>query len=254
MRRAAWHVAAGLLGIAGLAAQELRLDEPGIRRAMRAEIIARVRRLAEGGPTTRDFHTLQAWAAVRGLLDEGRDGGESPAQSLSRLADMPASDPLVAEFQGALNDFARGMTIEILDSLAFEWDETVGHLGQMLKLEALLDELAAQPPDPARLRRQMRRRGIPRRLVDRVRRLEESWREPEAAASCWERFSALKRSATGLPAPPELDVLFALGEAHRQDSPFLADFVAQYEGLCRRLREAAARLRPRLVPYADVVQ
>lgn len=240
------------------AGDPLLLDEAGIRRAMRAEILERVRGLAEGNAgTERDFRTIQAWQAVRDLVEKARSAGENPEQTIFRLADMPAGDPAAADFQGALDEFAHAMTIEYIDSLAFEYNEVDALLGRMLKLEDLLAGLDGQTTTDradAMLRPLMRRQGIPVSLLDRVRHMGERWREPPGNMSGYQRFSAWRRNTLGGPAGTELKVLFTMGEKHCTKSPFIADFLGQYERLCQRVRETAARLQLRLSTQPDMIQ
>lgn len=210
---------------------ELAIDENRLTALMGDEILQKIADLHLGRlrRAAADYLTQQAYQAVRALLPAPP---ADPLPLLRQWRDTSAATASAA-FHQAVADYSRGMALEIIDSLLFEFDRAAILYGDLQKY---LDAVTA---DDGRPGRQKPERPIPRRHV---RRLAGAWPQAESGDSPFAIFRRWRRHVTGESPNPGLEVIFAQGEKYRSRYDFIAGFMEQYQAIGQRLAEVARRV------------
>ena len=235
-----WPLLAGRLP----AAENPLLDENQVHQAMRAEAfrllaqkIDSVRSEAPGGF---DYHIEQAYEKIKKRLpSDPLSAGELEAWLRQFLQNQKAG-AAENEFLTLIENFIKGMSLEIINTLQYECEQTEDLIARVQKLES---EIKKTPrPDQAALARALPRSGLGKKTQKIIKSNGRRWATPPAGADNFSAFSIWKKNMTGQSADQDLRLVFDLGDRYQSRYPFLDEFMENYRCLAETFRRAVHNL------------
>lgn len=222
-------------------AEDRWLDETQVRQAMRQEAfrllarkISAVRSSAAEGF---DYHIEQAYEKIKNRLPADTLSASELEAWLQQFLQFQKATGNETELQTLIENFIRGMSLEIINTLQFECEQVEDLIVQVAKLTREIEK--ASPLDPDSLDRTLRQYGFSRKMSAVIRNIDHNWQIPAADADNFSVFSILKKNMTGQRADKDQRLVFDLGERYQSRYPFLSRFLENYRRLAKAFRTAA---------------
>jgi hypothetical protein len=241
---AAALISFSLFGRAAADGENAWLDENQVRQAMRQEafrlLAEKIDAVRNGAAEGFDYHIEQAYEKIKNRLPSDLlSASELEAWLQQYLQNQKAADS-EAEFQSLIENFIRGMSLEIITTLQFECEQAEDLIAQVDKLDREIRK--APHPDRDALEQAMRQSGLSKKISAVIKNSDHGWRIPPADADSFNVFSILKKNMSGQSADRDQRLIFDLGERYRAQYPFLSGFMEYYRRLAETFRRAVLDL------------
>jgi hypothetical protein len=229
--------------------EELRLDEPMLRDAMREEILDQIAQKAEAEIRhvyrLYDYLTNQAYDAIKNRLTPAVIRSAALKNRLREFYALLAEEEDLRQFRGEVNRYVQGMSIEIMDTLQIEYDRVLQLTEQVRKLNEWIERERA-PSDPEAIARMAKNLDLPSRFLKRLESIEKKWKNTDEAEDSFMTFKTLKKNINGVDADEDPQLVFRLGDKYISQFPFIVDFLRQYERLGMKFLDAARKTQEML--------
>ncbi len=215
------------------------LDETQVRQAMRKEafrlLAQKIDAVRSGAGEGFDYHIEQAYEKIKNRLPADPLSASELEAWLQQFLQLQKATAAERELHTLIENFIRGMSLEIINTLQFECEQVEDLIDQVAKLTKEIEK--ASPIDRDSLERTLRQAGCSRKMSAIIRNIDHNWQIPPADSDNFSVFSILKKNMIGQRADNDQRLVFDLGNRYQSRYPFLGRFMENY----RRLAEAFRR-------------
>lgn len=231
-------------GQANAGGENAWLDENQVRQAMRQEafrlLAEKIDAARNGAAKGFDYHIEQAYEKIKNRLpSDPLSASELEAWLQQFLRYQKAVDG-ASEFRTLIENFSKGMSLEIINTLQFECAQAEDLIARVAKLAGELKK--SVHPGRDTLDRALRQLGLDKKMAGMIKTADRSWQIPAAGVDSFSAFNAWKKNMTGRNADKDLRLVFDLGDRYRAQYPFLGGFMENYRSLAEAFRLAVRDL------------
>lgn len=225
-------------------AENAWLDENLVHQAMRQEafrlLVRKIDAVRNGAAEGFDYHIEQAYEKIKNRLPSDQLSASELESWLRQFLPDQEAGAGEKEFQALIENFIRGMSLEISTTLQYECEQAEDLIAQVAKLEKEIKKVSH--PDRNTLDLALRQAGASKKMAGIIKDIDHDWRTPPAGADNFSAFSVLKKNMSGQSADKDQRLVFDLGARYRSSYPFLDGFMANYRRLAGVFRRAVQDL------------
>jgi hypothetical protein len=229
-------------------AENTWLDENQVYQAMRQEafrLLARkIDAVRNGAAEGFDYHIEQAYEKIKNRLPSDQLSASELESWLRQFLPDPAASAGEKEFQTLIENFIRGMSLEISTTLQYECEQAEDLIALVAKLEKEIKKVSRPGRDTLDLA--LRQAGASKKMAGIIKNIDRNWRIPPAGTDDFSVFSVLKKNMTGQSADKDQRLVFDLGARYQFSCPFLDGFMENYRRLAGAFRWAVQELNASL--------